>query len=118
MKRILMVCMTLAVMSNTYAAAPVNWKEATPTAVSVFGEADIQTRQCRLMELDLAALTDYLRRAPAESELLPGLVLEIPMPDGGSARYSVKSVPVVHPDMQKKYPGIYTWAGQGVDDPA
>lgn len=44
-------------------------------------------------------------------------VIELPMPDGGRAKYRVWESPVMEPALAARFINIKTYAGQGIDDP-
>ncbi len=61
-----------------------------------------------------------LSEAPSEQDILAGkkgLPFTLPLPDGQMARFYVWKVPVLHPDLETKYPEIRTFAGKGIDNP-
>ena len=75
----------------------------------------------RLLELDVAQLTAMLSKLPANFSKTadkPTLEIELPFPDGSSARFLIYSDPIMHPDLAKRFPDIQTFAGRGIDDPA
>ena len=71
----------------------------------------------RALRLDRAAMKAVLASAPAEGER-GGAVVPLPMPDGTFAEFAVVEAPVMAPALQARYPGIRTYVGQGVTDPA
>ena len=44
-------------------------------------------------------------------------VLELPMPYGGTAKFSVWESAIMEPGLADKFPSIKTYTGQGIDDP-
>ncbi len=74
----------------------------------------------RTLQLDRAVLESSLNSAPREfsipMEISPEL--EVPMPDGGFARFHLQESPVMEPELAAKFPQIRTYVGQGIDDPA
>lgn len=117
MKIIRALMATLVISGTALAGSPVYWRSAEPAEVKPLGEPSIATAKEKLLHLNLPALQQYLAQAPAEGAGSAALELSLPMPDGSAQRFRVTTVPVMHPDLQKKYPGIRTWSGQGVDDP-
>jgi len=71
-------------------------------------------------ELDLQGLTQSLLQTPVRGARASrqDVVLSFPTPDGNTERFSVMEAPVLHPDLAAKYPGIKSYAGQGIDDPS
>ena len=102
----------------TKAGSPVYWKNAESSEVNALGGPAIQTVKEKLVSIDLNMLETYLHQAPSETNIDKTFELSVPMPDGSVERFYVYTVPVVLPEMQKKYPRIYTFAGQGIDHPS
>ncbi len=102
----------------TMAGSPVYWRNAETSEVKSLGEPSILTVKERLVAIDLNLLESYLHQAPAETNIDKSFELAIPMPDGSVQRFYVYTVPVVQPEMQQKYPRLYTFAGQGIDKPS
>lgn len=110
--------MTMLVISGTVVAGtPAYWRNAETAEVKSLGEASVLTVKEKLVHIDITMLEQYLTQAPDENAGKPYLEFAMPMADGSVQRFLVCAVPVMHPDLQKKYPGIYTWAGKGIDDP-
>ncbi|OON68827.1 hypothetical protein B0919_11645 [Hymenobacter sp. CRA2] len=75
-------------------------------------------RQSRALTLDAPALQAALATAPAETQLSARpLVLALPLPDGGTARFAVVETAVMAPALAARYPMIKTYRGTGLDDP-
>jgi hypothetical protein len=73
----------------------------------------------RPLTLNVAGLRTALGTAPLES--LSGtqaLLLTLPQPDGTNATFRVQQAPVMAPALAAQFPGIKTYVGVGVDDPA
>jgi hypothetical protein len=64
------------------------------------------------------ALERILARAPAEGAARrgPGTQISVPTPDGTFLTFSVEKSSVMAPELARKYPGIETFRGQGVED--
>lgn len=74
----------------------------------------------KLFQLNEAELTNALRSVPSEknvSAAASGFILSIPNETGQLERYRVVEAPVMHADLAAKYPGIRSYAGQGIDEP-
>ncbi len=70
--------------------------------------------------LDLPAMRNYLRNAPAEgsSEALSGsFQVELPLPDGSIETFRAWESLVMDPALAERYPMIRTFAGIGLNDP-
>ncbi|NVO04208.1 MAG: T9SS type A sorting domain-containing protein [Bacteroidetes bacterium] len=71
-------------------------------------------------QLDLQNFNKALNGAPMRGENSNGkqLIISFPNTDGHFVKYNVVEAPVMHPDLAAKYPGIKSYAGQGIDDPS
>lgn len=73
-----------------------------------------------LYSLDLPAMRNHLRSAPAEGspEALSGnFKVELPLPDGSVETFKAWESLVMEPELAERYPMIRTFAGIGVNDP-
>ncbi|HND87027.1 MAG TPA: zinc-dependent metalloprotease family protein, partial [Saprospiraceae bacterium] len=84
------------------------------------GERRIVPQRFRALRLDLAAVEGFFQKTPLENSSptasLP--ILTLPLPDGGMGRFRIVESPVMHEDLQRKYPEIRCYIGQGIDDPS
>ncbi|MGB8192419.1 MAG: reprolysin-like metallopeptidase [Chitinophagaceae bacterium] len=74
----------------------------------------------KLFQLKEADLASALRTTPSEknvSVIASDFILSIPNEEGKIERFRVVDAPVMHPALAAKYPGINSYAGQGIDDP-
>lgn len=85
------------------------------------GEHRIQASHFRSMKLDVAGMKAQLAAAPlrfsAAADAGKPTVISLPMPEGGFSRFQLEEAPVMHPDLQAKYPEIRTYTGRSLDDP-
>jgi hypothetical protein len=73
----------------------------------------------RPLSLQVAGLRAALATAPPESRGgTQGLLLTLPLPDGTNATFRVQEAPVMAPALAAQFPGIKTYVGVGVSDPA
>ncbi|MEO6729852.1 MAG: reprolysin-like metallopeptidase [Ferruginibacter sp.] len=73
----------------------------------------------RTLQMDTNALSNFLNTiAPDNSILTPAStqVIDIPMPDGGSAQFKIWETSVMEPGLAALFPEIKTYTGQGIDD--
>nr|GFB79951.1 hypothetical protein [Tanacetum cinerariifolium] len=73
----------------------------------------------RPLSLYMAGLRTALGTAPPEAlGSTQALVLTLPLPDGTNAAFRVQEAPVMAPALAAQFPGIKTYVGVGVSDPA
>ena len=80
----------------------------------------VQPLRGEWFQLNSALLRDKLAgvalREPSAAKM-SGTEMELPMPDGKTARFVIVEAPVMAPELAAKFPEIKTYAGQGIDDP-
>jgi len=72
----------------------------------------------RTLRLDVPALRSQLRAAPLESARATPLTLALPLPGRGFASFDVVESPILAPELQRRFPEIRTYRGQGREDRA
>ena len=99
------------------------WKQADQTLFDweIKGKKEIIPVKAFTFTLDYSALLDILGQAPLRSlqnraEQLP--VINLPMPDGSARSFSIVEAPVMHPDLQKQFPRIRSYAGFDTKNPS
>ena len=73
----------------------------------------------RTLQLDTNGIKIFLRTAPKEFSAdarQRQLILSIPMPYGGSQKFSIVETAVMEPGLQAMFPQIKVYGGQGIDD--
>src|SRR5690606_37150834 len=128
MKKLTLIFTTVLLFAAAIALPAQNFaKEKNPwhdvkTSTRAAKPADLQTFPAtyRSLSLDESLLKNMLQTAPlrhagaAKSEMP---VLSLPRPDGRWQKFYVEEAPVMHPDPAKQYPGNFSYAGYGVEDP-
>ncbi|MBL6445436.1 T9SS type A sorting domain-containing protein [Fulvivirga sp. 29W222] len=118
MKRIFTILFLLSALTTGYTQSSF-WKESkavTPDKIS--GKLNNSGTYKTLM-LDFQGLKQALSltgmRGSASSR--NAQVIHFPNADGKMEKFSIVEAPTLHPDLAKKYPGIKSYAGQGIDNP-
>jgi Metallo-peptidase family M12/Secretion system C-terminal sorting domain len=73
----------------------------------------------RTIKMDLNGMQNFLKTVPLEKNVIDRNqtpVIEIPMPNGSSAKFHVWERPVMEPGLEAKFPTIKTYLGQGITD--
>ncbi len=100
-------------------AAESFWRDVDSGEISARGAPWVAPPGARTVELDIAAMRTLLMQAPNEAQIAPRdstLVVSLPKPDGGFARFSIVESPVMEAGLAAKFPDIRTYVGQGLDD--
>ena len=74
----------------------------------------------KTFRLNKQALKTILENAPLEFDSFgesPGVILEMPMPDGSFERFTIKESPIMEPELAAKFPEFKTYIGQGIENP-
>jgi subtilisin-like proprotein convertase family protein len=72
------------------------------------------------IEIDETDIRSRLQHCPKEKwpfQAGYGQLLEIPLPDGNSARFRIYEVSIMEPGLSHQFPSFRTYAGYGEDDP-
>lgn len=114
--------LALGVLAPALAQAASPWTNVSVREPGGAGsKAWVRPQRFRAVRVDRVSLRAQLRRAVAERPeevLAPALDIDLPMPDGSSARFRIVESPVMAPELAAKFPEIKTYRGQGVDDPS
>ncbi|MCC7216517.1 MAG: Ig-like domain repeat protein [Burkholderiales bacterium] len=97
------------------------WRDVAQKDAPPAGAQWIVPDRYRLVALDRVAFETQFFAAPrefTEAARANPVIVALPMPDGGVARFSIVETEVMAPELAAKFPEIRTWAGQGIDDPA
>jgi len=96
------------------------WSEPPATPAGLAARASMPTAY-RVVTLDAAMFQMLAGGAPREGDTqarASDVIVPLPLPDGGVARYRIVETPVMAPELAAMFPEIRTWAGEDVDDPA
>lgn len=102
---------------------PILWKAADPALLerNMKGKREIIPAKAFTFTLEYGSLLNTLNTAPMRfsdfrQEEMPKIIL--PMPDGTARTFSMMEASVMHPDLQKQYPRIRSYAGFDVNNPS
>jgi hypothetical protein len=94
------------------------WSDVDEAAIGASAQERLIVPQSyRTLAIDGGALAVVLAQAPEEG-VESNIVLELPMPDGGDARFYIWRVDMMAPELAERYPEITTFRGRGIDDPS
>jgi hypothetical protein len=117
MKKLLLAA-AMAVAAVSAIAQSTFWTRTTEFANNKIAGARTKSGAPQLYALDLSALTSELANASSrEVSRKTNLIITFPTPEGNLERFSVVEASTLHPELAAKYPGIKSYAGQGIDDP-
>ncbi len=106
--------------ARAQANSPAIWTHQT-NAIAARGLTRwVQPQKSELFSLDATAFNSTVAKASVNepsAAAISGTVLELPMPDGNTAKFRMVEAPIMEPDLAAKFPEIKTYAGQGIDDP-
>ncbi len=97
------------------------FKDTKEPAISfTAGKRVIVPEAYKTVSLDKRGIENFLKGLPFETRLsnrAAAPVIELPMPDGTTAKFKVWESPVMEPLLAAQFPNIKTFTGQGIDDP-
>ena len=107
----LSVCFSFS--QNTY------WQKQTANSLDV-KESRKNLPTTEVYSLNFNGLKSTLSNAPKRGEFTgqSNVIVSFPNAEGEFERFRIVEASVMHPDLAARYPGIKSYAGQGVDNPA
>lgn len=120
MKKQLLSVLTMLIFGFGYAQTPINpWSTSTSTSNKMTLNSGISTTNFKTFALNLDALKESLKSVNERGKTTnrKTTIIKFPSPDGTIESFKVVEASVLHPDLVAKYPGIKSYAGQGIDDP-
>ena len=119
MKKTLLLLIIL--MSTTFMFAQSNsiWQKQTPASISKVKPNKQHLPKTQTYSLNFEALKQTLALSPQRGKFSgnSNVIVAFPNPDGQMEHFRVMEASVMHPDLSAKYPGIKSYAGQGIEDP-
>lgn len=120
-KHLLVTAVMIVTAMSAFSQQKTYWtKTSEPPADRQLRSAKSKPSAFQTFVLDVPGFQQHLRQAPVRGIQSIGTDLEMsfPTPDGNLQRFRVIEASVLHPDLAARYPGIKSYAGQGIDDPA
>lgn len=118
MKKALLMLILPLVVGVGYAQTKNNsWSSSSHTGATL--NSRVRTQSSEIYDLDLTSLKQNLAMVQkrGESNGRTNHVISFPTANGRIEAFRVVEASAMHPDLAAKYPGIMSYAGQGVDDP-
>ncbi|WP_296319330.1 immunoglobulin-like domain-containing protein [Winogradskyella sp.] len=117
MRKILLIVFALSV-SFAFAQNSL-WQKQTANSFDV-KESRKNLPKNEVYSLNLNSLKSLLSQAPKRGEFSgqSNVIVSFPNEEGQFERFRIVEASVMHPELAARYPGIKSYAGQGVDDPA
>ena len=114
------VVLVLMLMSLGMSAQNALWKKASSTEIKDLSTAQRNStpQEYDLFKLNTPALKTLLANAPERFTTISNVVIELPTNGGELQRFRVYEAPLLSAELQAKYPGIRSYAAQGIDDPS
>lgn len=119
-KRLSALLVTLAVSYPLLAQQNFFTDAGANRTMATNGQRVIVPQQFRASYLDVQSMKNFLWSLPSERNVAnrnQAPILELPTPDGHTAKFRVWESSVQAPALQAQFPNIRTFAGQGIDDP-
>ncbi len=114
----LILILVLLSVSNQILAQQQFFKDATETGFKSTGQKRvIIPARYRTIALNDASFKKFIKDIPFNASSKNNPILEIPMPDGTTSKFSVWEVSIMEPALAEKFPSIKTFRGKGIDDP-
>lgn len=95
------------------------WRETKVLSIATTPQMPVVPSSYRTLNLNQAAMTALLANAPMEftdKAKTSSVVITLPMPNGGFARFQIQESPISLPDPTGKAPDFKSYSGQGIDD--
>lgn len=77
---------------------------------------------CQILQLNEKNLQSHLKKAPNRENAIAlknqeDIIIEMPMPEGGTKSFKMAENAVLSEELAKKFPGVNSYVGVGVEDP-
>jgi chitodextrinase len=120
MRKILLTMSVLLVFEFGYSQSKNNGWSSSSVSENQVRDSRVQTSDSKVFDLDMVSLKKNLTqvRERGTSTSRTDHLISFPTADGKIEAFRIIEAPIMHPDLAAKYPGIKSYAGQGVDDPS
>ncbi|WP_299883825.1 reprolysin-like metallopeptidase [uncultured Lacinutrix sp.] len=117
MKKVLLFAFFLSTIF-AFSQDKVLWEKQSPANFAKVKESKRNLPTKQIYSLNLSNLKQTLENAPKRGEFYgeSNVIVSFPNADGSFERYRIMEASVMHPELEAKYPGIKSYAGQGVDN--
>ncbi|MEP4091316.1 reprolysin-like metallopeptidase [Reichenbachiella sp.] len=119
MKKALLTLFLPLVFGYGYAQTKNNsWTSSSPTGATL--NSRVITQESEVYDLDIASLKQNLTQVQSRDAASgrTNHIISFPTASGRVEAFRVVEASALHPDLAARYPGIKSYAGQGVDDPS
>jgi hypothetical protein len=117
MKKLLLTMFVLTTFGFGFAQNNGSWTKSSGNTGKQTVSSRINTTGAQFFDLDFSGLKKSLNSTKSREESRSQLTVSFPSADGSMKAYNVMEASSLHPDLAAKYPGIKSYAGQGIDDP-
>ncbi len=95
------------------------WQKQAPAHRSQIQSSKQNLPKTQTYSLNFEALKQALELAPERGSFAgnSNLIISFPNAEGQLEQFRIMEASVMHPDLAARYPGIKSYAGQGIDDP-
>ena len=102
-----------------FSQGKVFWQKESPANRSLVKTSRSHLPTKQTYSLDIEGIKAVLQQAPVRGEFTgtSKVIIAFPNHEGVMENYRIMEAPVMHPELMAKYPGIKSYAGQGVEDP-
>ncbi|WP_052503454.1 reprolysin-like metallopeptidase [Lacinutrix sp. Hel_I_90] len=96
------------------------WQKKAPAAISQVKASKQNLPTTATYHLNLEGLKQALTKAPKRDSATKNsnVIIAFPNEKGEFESFRIFEASVMHPDLEAKYPGIKSYAGQGISDPS